>query len=159
MDDIKERLDRELKMTVSRLRQLSRSVATKERPGTVGGYCPLADEVDGIQVNESQEIGLATCEILAERVNRLSAALDRMSHGAYGTCLECGDPISLIRLRAMPEVRTCIRCQDRLERRGRPLDQPRRSLFGVDQDGALSPGSFASVRVLYHPNEEDRQTR
>jgi len=58
--------------------------------------------------------------------NRLSAALDRMNEGAYGTCVECDEPISLARLEAMPEVQTCVRCQDRLER----LGQPRPMIYG-----------------------------
>jgi len=31
-------------------------------------------------------------------------------------CEECGEAIAPARLRAMPEVTTCVRCQDRLER-------------------------------------------
>ncbi|MCL6648184.1 MAG: TraR/DksA family transcriptional regulator, partial [Chloroflexi bacterium] len=47
------------------------------------------------------------------------AALDRLRDGEYGTCVECGEPIAPARLRAMPEVLTCVRCQDRIERLGR----------------------------------------
>jgi len=53
-------------------------------------------------------------------VNRLSVALERMNEGEYGTCVECDEPIVLTRLAAMPEVQTCLRCQDRPERLGRP---------------------------------------
>ena len=89
---------------------------------TIGGTCPFADEVDGIQASESREIGFATRELVLERVNRLSAALDRMNEGGYGACVECDEPISPARLDALPEVQTCVRCQDRLERPGpRPM--------------------------------------
>lgn len=57
--------------------------------------------------------------LLVGRVNRLSAALDRLNDGEYGTCVECGEAISPARLHVMPEVQTCVRCQDRLERFGR----------------------------------------
>jgi RNA polymerase-binding transcription factor DksA len=33
--------------------------------------------------------------------------------------VECGNPISPTRLQAMPEVETCVPCQERLERRER----------------------------------------
>jgi hypothetical protein len=36
------------------------------------------------------------------------------------TYVECDEPISLARLDAMSEVETCVRCQLRLERLGRP---------------------------------------
>ena len=55
-----------------------------------------------------------------ERVNRLSAALERMNEGEYGACVDCDEPISLARLSAMPEVQTCVRCQARLEHLGPP---------------------------------------
>jgi len=120
MDDTRTRLDQDLKAAVSRLRQLGGAAAVEERPGTIGDTCPFADEVDGIQASESREIGFATRELVLERVNRLSAALDRMNEGEYGTCVECNDPISPARLQVMPEVQTCVRCQDRLERLGQP---------------------------------------
>lgn len=50
-----------------------------ELPGAIGDNTPFADEVDGIQVNESREIGFATRELLRERVNRLTVALERIS--------------------------------------------------------------------------------
>ena len=120
MYDARTRLDQDLKAAVSRLRQLDGAAAVEVRPGTIGDTCLFADEVDGIQVSESREIGFATRELVLERVNRLSAALDRMNEGEYGTCVECDEPISPARLQVMPEVQTCVRCQDRLERLGQP---------------------------------------
>ena len=120
MYDVRTRLDQDLKAAVSRLRQLGGAASAEERSGTIGGTCPFADEVDWIQASETREIGFATRELVLERVNRLSAALDRMNGGEYGTCVDCDEPISLARLDAMPEVQTCVRCQDRLEHLGVP---------------------------------------
>ena len=47
---------------------------------------------------------------------QLRTALDRARKGDYGTCDECGEPIPAARLRALPGVATCVRCQERLER-------------------------------------------
>jgi len=41
--------------------------------------------------------------------------------GEYGVCSECGEEIAPARLRVMPEVLTCVRCQDRLERASRHM--------------------------------------
>lgn len=119
MESIRKRLEQDLRVAVGRLRQMGGAVAVEEAPGAIGDNTPFADEVDEIQANESREIGFATRELLVERVNRLSAALDRLNEGDYGTCVECDEPISPARLRAMPEVQTCVRCQDRIERLGR----------------------------------------
>ena len=119
METIRERLEEDLKTAVTRLRQIGGAVAVEELPGAIGDNSPFADEVDEIQANERREIGFATRELLVDRVNRLSAALERLRDGQYGTCVECEEPISPARLRALPEVQTCVRCQDRIERMGR----------------------------------------
>ena len=128
MNDVRTRLDQDLKVAVSRLRQLDGAAAVEERPGTNGESRPFADEVDGMQASASLEIGFATRELVLERVSRLSAALDRMNKGEYGACGECDEPISLARLDAKPEVQTCVRCQERLE----SLGQLRPMIYGND---------------------------
>jgi RNA polymerase-binding transcription factor len=123
METIRERLEEDLRAAVGRLRQMGGAVAVEDVPGAIGDNSPFADEVDEIQANERREIGFATRELLVGRVNRLSAALDRLNDGEYGTCVECEEPISPARLQALPEVQTCVRCQDRIERLGRQFDQ------------------------------------
>ncbi|HYS17715.1 MAG TPA: TraR/DksA family transcriptional regulator [Candidatus Binatia bacterium] len=122
METIRERLEEDLRTAVGRLRQMGGAVAVEELPGPIGANAPYADEVDEIQANERREIGFATRELLVDRVNRLSAALDRLKSGDYGTCVECEEPISPARLQALPEVTTCVRCQDRIERLGRQFE-------------------------------------
>lgn len=116
MDTIRQRLEHDLHTAIDRLRQLGGTVAIEQLAGPNSITLRCADEVDEIQASESREIGCATRELLLVRVNRLSAALDRLAEGGYGTCGECGEAISPARLHAVPEVQTCVRCQDRLER-------------------------------------------
>lgn len=133
MDSIRKRLEQDLKTAVDRLRQMGGAVAIEDLPGAIGDNSPFADEVDEIQVNGDREIGFATRELLVDRVNRLSAALDRLAEGEYGICVECEEPISPARLRAMPEVQTCVRCQDRIERFGRQLEPVEVDAAGDDE--------------------------
>jgi DnaK suppressor protein len=133
--DIRERLETELKEAVSRLRHMAGAAALQELLGQSGERLAYADEVDEIQANERREIGFATRELLVERVNRITAALDRLNDGEYGTCVECGEKIAAARLRALPEVQTCVRCQDVLERRGRQHElEPLEVEAAVDDD-------------------------
>ena len=115
MDEIKKRLERELNHTMQRNRHMG-GVNTLEDLGGRGDHTPLADEVDVIRLNEDREMNFATRSLLVERANKLAEALERLRGGEYGVCEECGEAIAPARLRAMPEVTTCVRCQDRLER-------------------------------------------
>jgi RNA polymerase-binding transcription factor DksA len=57
-------------------------------------------------------------EPLSEAVRReleeIDAALSRIADGRYGTCLACGGPLGLQRLRALPEARYCIGCSGQM---------------------------------------------
>jgi len=119
VDTIRQRLEHDLNTAIGRLRHLGGAVAVEELPGPTGINVPFADEVDEIQARERRDIGCATRELVVGRVNRLSAALDRLNEGEYGSCVECGEAISAARLHAVPEVQACVRCQDALERLGR----------------------------------------
>jgi DnaK suppressor protein len=121
MNGIRKRLEQELRVAVARLRQVGGAAALEDLLGTGGEHWAFADEVDEIQANERREIGFATRELLVGKVNRLVAALERLDAGEYGRCAECGEPIAPARLQALPEVQTCVRCQDRLERMSRHL--------------------------------------
>lgn len=133
MDGIRKRLEQDLRVAVGRLRQAGGAAALEDLLGPSGEHWAYADEVDGIQANERREIGFATRELLIDRVNRIAAALERLDRGEYGVCMECGEPIAPARLRVMPEVLTCVRCQDRLERLGRHL-QAVEVEVGADDD-------------------------
>ena len=134
MKGIRERLEDELRGAVSRLRRMDGAVALEEMPGVIGDNSPFADEVDVIQANDGREIGFATRTLLVERVHRLRTALDHLREGDYGTCVECGETIAPARLHAVPEVETCVRCQDRIERYGRQLDEMVEVEVGAGED-------------------------
>jgi len=119
MNGIRKRLEQELRAAVGRLRQVGGAAALDDLLGPSGEHWAYADEVDEIQANERREIGFATRELLVGKVNRIVAALERLDRGQYGMCAECGEAIAPARLQVLPEVQTCVRCQDRLERQGR----------------------------------------
>jgi hypothetical protein len=86
---------------------------------------------------------LAARELLQERVNRLSATLERLSEGSYGVRVECAEPIAPARLEAVPEVETCIRCQAGLESLSRRSSSSHLSVFaGGDNETADETGRF-----------------
>lgn len=131
MEDVKKKLEAELNRTVERIRHMGGSATSAQTMNALGDTSQLADEVDVIQINEDREMTFATRSLLVERANRLAEALERLQDGEYGVCQECDEAIAPARLKAMPEVKTCVRCQDRLERMTRHM-----SLVGagVDED-------------------------
>ena len=107
MEDLRTRLDKELKTTVSRLHQLGSQVGAGKRPPSIGDNGLFNNKLE-----EARRVGFGARERLLDRVNRLSAAIDRMIEGDYGLCEECGATISRARLDVMPEVPTCVSCDD-----------------------------------------------
>jgi DnaK suppressor protein len=121
MEDVKKKLEAELKRTVERIRHMGGAATSVQAMNALGDTSQMADEVDVIQINEDREMSFATRSLLVERANRLAEALERLRDGEYGVCQECGETIAPARLKAMPEVITCVRCQDRLERMTRQM--------------------------------------
>jgi DnaK suppressor protein len=55
-------------------------------------------------------LGLAVESRAHARYDAITAALDRLGDGSYGTCARCHDPIPYGRLIVMPEVSHCVGC-------------------------------------------------
>lgn len=51
----------------------------------------------------------------ARELGEIIAAMRRLDHGTYGTCVKCCRAIEEVRLRACPEARTCLRCAKPVE--------------------------------------------
>ena len=119
MDDIRRALQEQLAHTVDRLKGLGGAVAFEEDPGAREDEGQGEAAGDAGRISEEREMTFAVRGLLVERANRLAEALERLRSGEYGVCAVCGGAISPARLRASPEVTTCVRCQDAEERRAR----------------------------------------
>ena len=108
--DIAERLTNELEAATQRLRGGGRAAVVAEA-NAGDEQKAAADIVDGAKIVLDQEIAFATRSLLHERAHRLAGALARIRNGSYGTCEMCGEAIAPARLRALPEVSTCLACQ------------------------------------------------
>ena len=54
---------------------------------------------------------LALEKRIREQLTEVEHALDKFDHGTYGRCDNCGNPIGLDRLEAMPQARLCMTCK------------------------------------------------
>jgi DnaK suppressor protein len=111
---VRERIERERDEAVGQLRDLGITPETA-RDDLPSDMQPR-DEGDAAQASERLDLSFMTRERLAERINRLTAALERLVEGTYGQCEVCGGEIERARLEALPEAMRCLDCQARAER-------------------------------------------
>ena len=65
----------------------------------------LADQASG---NNEVHIQLKLQQTDAKILQAIEEALYRLEKGVYGLCRDCGDPIAMARLEAIPWTRVCI---------------------------------------------------
>src|SRR6476659_2962984 len=70
----------------------------------------LADQATG---NNEVHIHLKLKQTDAKILQAIEEALQRIEHGTYGTCRDCGEPIAVVRLKAIPWTRVCIACKEK----------------------------------------------
>jgi RNA polymerase-binding transcription factor DksA len=112
MDHITNTLQGELRHTLDRLRDLGGAIVFEDYPGALESGADGEVGGDSVNASEERELTFTVRGRLVERANRLADALDRLRSGEYGTCQACGSSIAAARLRAMPEVSTCVACQE-----------------------------------------------
>lgn len=115
IDEIRQRLEQDLRTTGTRLRERGWPVDPRQLDEATPTAGPAGDPFDRIQATETREGDLLSRERLADRLDRIVEALRRIQDGSYGTCTECDEPIGWGRLRAIPEATLCVRCQERME--------------------------------------------
>ena len=64
---------------------------------------------------QQQEMVKASRRSQEVRLAQVRAALQRFNDGEYGECPACGDTIAFRRLKAKPESRFCVPCQQSRE--------------------------------------------
>jgi DnaK suppressor protein len=74
------------------------------------------DEMDIASEHAEAETNARLIELRWSTQAVLDDALERLRRGLYGFCDECGEEISLERLRVIPFTAYCIDCQHRHER-------------------------------------------
>ncbi len=111
MDNWNGRTRRLLEAELDHIAERLQTEARVPKAALAGG-----DFLDVAQDLEHQELARLTALRLSERARRLQFALSRVLAGEYGVCSACGTSISTKRLRAIPDVTTCVACQEQLER-------------------------------------------
>ena len=85
----------------------------KDSSGDISGHALHMADVATDMYDREFNLGLASND--RELLYRIDEALKRITEHTFGTCQECGKPIAIARLKAIPYVETCLKCQEKLE--------------------------------------------
>ena len=112
---MRARIEKERESLIAQLREIGLTPVVGHA-GAHGDVDQPRDEGDYAQASERRDLSFMTRERLAERINRLTVALERLGAGTYGECEVCGGRIEPARLDAIPDAARCLQCQERAER-------------------------------------------
>jgi len=70
------------------------------------------DFAEQVTQRENDEVLSALDDESRQSILQIDAALARIKNGNYGLCTQCGEPIALERLSALPYATTCIKCAE-----------------------------------------------
>lgn len=76
----------------------------------------LVGRVSRMDAMQQQGVAISTSEKAQARLRKVNIALAALKSGDYGYCARCDEEIGYDRLRAQPEARLCITCQDAADR-------------------------------------------
>lgn len=75
----------------------------------------FADPADRATAESDRAFTLRIRDRERKLIKKVKEALQRIEDGTYGLCEECGEEISLSRLKARPVTRLCINCKAKQE--------------------------------------------
>ena len=87
----------------------------KDAAGDISGYTYHMADVATDTYDREFSLGLASSE--REALYELDDALKKIDEGTFGICESCKLIIAKIRLKAVPNARLCIKCQEKKEKR------------------------------------------
>lgn len=76
------------------------------------------DTADAATDSVHSEMNSQLAEKESQELTDINNALHKMETGEYGLCEECGMPIAIERLEAIPDAELCLKCQEELEEDG-----------------------------------------
>jgi DnaK suppressor protein len=105
------------KVLEKKAEEVRKSMSAQKAAQVVARLDVPSDEGDLSQQHHEEWIFLNRNTIDVKHLREISDALRRFEQGAYGTCMECEEPISIKRLDAVPWARYCVTCQEAIATR------------------------------------------
>lgn len=74
-----------------------------------------ADPADRATAESDRAFTLRLRDRERRLIKKINAAIERIEDGTFGECVECGEDISVPRLKARPVTTLCIKCKSKQE--------------------------------------------
>jgi len=87
----------------------------KDASGDISGYTYHMADVATDNYDREFSLGLASND--RKSLYELNDALKRIDDGTFGICEDCKRLITKVRLKAVPQARLCVKCQEKREKR------------------------------------------
>jgi len=87
----------------------------KDASGDISGYTYHMADVATDNYDREFSLGLASNG--RDSLYELEDALKRIEDGTFGVCEDCDCLISKTRLKAVPQARLCVKCQEKREKK------------------------------------------
>lgn len=87
----------------------------KEASGDMSGYTYHMADVATDNYDREFSLGLASSD--RQSLYELEDALKRIEDGSFGICEDCKRVITKVRLKAVPQARLCVKCQEKREKK------------------------------------------
>lgn len=95
--------------TVARIQAMTAELAAVAA-AAAGSNLDDEHDPEGSTVAFEREQLAALRAVAQQHLDEIDAALGRLDAGSYGSCLQCGQPISDERLAALPAAPLCVTC-------------------------------------------------
>jgi DnaK suppressor protein len=115
-DDVAKRLNEAREAALATVRARTDSAPTGDEPPVIspGAHQAQNDDAPTAEMIAHDEEHFADHETAL--LHEIDAAIGRLESGGYGICESCGCEIPEQRLLATPTERTCVPCQERIEK-------------------------------------------
>ena len=79
----------------------------------------VTDTADEAMASALVDFEVAAIDRHIHELREIEAARERMRHGSYGICSDCGNAVPYARLSAYPAAKRCLGCQQKQENQNR----------------------------------------
>jgi DnaK suppressor protein len=107
-DELRKRLEEEKEHLTKQLEHLQAGAAS---PSEIREGSPFGKKEEGATETYELEKRLALEKKAREGISEVDRALQKIEQGTYGLCDQCGQPIDIARLEALPHVSLCLNCK------------------------------------------------
>lgn len=104
------------KLFLEMRRKLIAEISGTRTPETLVPSTDIGDIVDQAGDERDRELSLLLTTREKEKLMAIDEALEKIGEGTYGICEECGEKIGPGRLKVMPLAKSCLACQQNLEK-------------------------------------------